>query len=110
MISEDFTNKNGTELKNYITDSYTYNIVIKSTPYNNIGAYWCLDNTYIDKNHELYIHLTKNEFIKDLYVEYYNNIKLNNLKKKEIPIVSNDLIDSIKVYQLPLNYIHYSMR
>ena len=109
-ISVDFTNKYGNDLKNFIIDSYKYNIVVKSKPYNDNGAYFPLDNTYIDKNHELYLHLTKNGFIKDLYVEYYNYIKLNNLKNKKIPIISIDMIDSIIIYQLPINYIHYSMR
>jgi hypothetical protein len=112
-MSVDFTYKNGEDVQNFITDSFKHKIIIKSFPYNTLGAYWPFECTIIGIGDELYNALTLNDQdLKDLYVSYYNNIKLQNDKiiynmPKDITV---DDIASIIIVQLNINCCEYYER
>jgi len=111
ITSVDFTQKTGSELKDYITPQHKFKIIIKSIPYNSRGAYWAFENTYINIGKDIYNKLTKPGKVIDLYVHYYNFVKLNNEKDSNAPgNITPEMIDCIRIDRLPLNYVEYYMR
>lgn len=106
----DLTDKLGSELKDYIKSECKYKIRIKGTPYNERGAYCMFENCYIQSGSELYNEFTKPRKLKTLYVEYYNHKKPNNHKDSNAPgVITEDMIEYIKLDELPLDHVEYYM-
>jgi hypothetical protein len=100
----DLTNSLGTELTKYIDTTNKFNLFVKSVPYNQNGAYYPLYLGSISIDCCLYNHLNKNDLIKNLFVNYYNN---DDNIKNSMPKISVIDIESIELYILPKNYTPY---
>lgn len=112
MVTHILTNSKGTDLKALITKENKYNIVILTKPYNSRGAYYALENTFINIADKMYNSLTQKRegSLKSLYVDYYNNVKTTNEKNDKPNTIKENDIDSIQVHVLPLTYQHYCNR
>ncbi len=112
MQSIDITNCSGYELSKYMNKNNKFKLVIKSFPYNDNGAYYPFETGYITKESKLYETLVNNSNIKNLYIDYYNNVK--DKKEKDIYnmplIISVDQIANIRLDILPSNYVDYYLR
>lgn len=110
VSSGNIMNYTGLHLSNFMIDGYKYNIIAVSKPYNTIGAYYRLENDYIQKNDKMYNLLSDyKETISNSFVEYYNkhiSCTVKNMFGTPISISVND-IDSISVTRLDNNYTEY---
>ena len=113
----EFTRHYASDLKAYLEDNYKYKIFIKSIPYNQRGAYYPFESTFISIGDQLYDALTAdctdgpNSTLKKLYVNYYNYTKPDNEKTifgMPSKITISD-IESIQVYTLPYDHVPYYM-
>ena len=106
------TNSSGAELASYIGTNGKYKLFVKSLPYNQNGAYHPLQSGYITLGDSLYNHLNKNDTIKKLFVDYYNNVKDSSEKKiLNMPSkISVEDIETIVLYILPKNHVEYYNR
>ena len=106
----DYTDHTGSDLKALIeADKYKYKIFIKSTLYNSKGAYWPFESTYLVPTDKLYSALTQQGTLKNLYVSHYNNVKpmCEKATCNSPPQISENNIESINIYVLPLSYCDY---
>jgi hypothetical protein len=113
MVKHILTNSKGTDLKALITTEHKYNIVIMSKAYNSLGAYYALENTFINIADEMYTSLTREASeasLLSLYVDYYNKIKSAEEKKDKPNIITENDIASIHIYVFPLTYLPYWCR
>jgi hypothetical protein len=110
MVTHILTNSKGTDLKALITKENKYNIVILSKPYNCRGAYYALENTFINIADKMYNSLAQERSegsLRRLYVDYYNNVKTTNEKNDKPNTITENDIDSIQVHVVQLTYQHY---
>jgi len=109
ITTKDFTELNAADLFRFIQGD-KYKLLIKSRKYNATGAYWPFENSYLPDD-VLYKALTSDQSLslKKLYVPYYNNQKKEIEKKLyNMPsTITEDDIESITVYALPLTYADY---
>lgn len=113
-MQQDFTNNLCSDILQLVKIGKCQ-IIVKSIPYNKNGAYWPLECAYLSVDDKLYdciLNESKDESLKNVYVDYYNTYKKTFEKQLyDMPeMITVDKIDSIYIYQLPANSYHYSMR